>query len=81
MYIIYGKKQCGFCLKAVELLQKQGFDFVYTSMDNRQEELIEMALKHNHKTVPLIIQVVGGDPVFIGGYDNLCAWIAPTTTH
>ena len=81
MYIIYGKKQCGFCLKAVELLQKQGCDFVYTSMDNRQEELIEMALKHNHKTVPLIIQVVGGDPVFIGGYDNLCAWIAPTTTH
>ena len=81
MFIIYGKKNCGFCSKAVKLLQSQGFDFIYTSMDNRPEELVEMALKHKHNTVPLIIQVVEGEPIFIGGYDNLCIWIAPTTTH
>ena len=81
MYIIYGKKQCSFCTKAVKLLQGKGFDFIYTSMDNREEELVELALKHRHKTVPLIIQVVEGEPVFIGGYDNLCAWIAPATEH
>tara|TARA_B100000131_G_scaffold308394_1_gene337688 strand:- start:401 stop:646 length:246 start_codon:yes stop_codon:yes gene_type:complete len=81
MYIIYGKRDCGFCTRAVKLLQSKGFDFVYTSMDNKQQELVELAMKHNHKTVPLIIQVIDSEPVFIGGYDNLCAWIAPTTTH
>ena len=81
MYIIYGKKNCGFSSKAVKLLQSQGFDFIYTSMDDRQEELVEMALKHKHNTVPLIIQVVEGNPIFIGGYDNLHAWLAPATTH
>ena len=81
MYIIYGKKKCGFCAKAIKLLQSKGFDFIYTSMDNKQEELVEMALKYRHETVPLIIQVVDGDPMFIGGYDNLCAWIEPTTEH
>ena len=81
MYIIYGKKQCPYCTKAVKLLQSRGFDFIYTSMDNKQEELVELALKHNHKTVPLIIQVVSGEPIFIGGYDNLCAWVEPLTEH
>jgi glutaredoxin len=81
VYIIYGKKKCGFCAKAIKLLQSKGFDFIYTSMDNKQEELVEMALKYRHETVPLIIQVVDGDPMFIGGYDNLCAWIEPTTEH
>ena len=81
MYIIYGKKNCGFCSKAVKLLQSKGFDFVYTSMDNKQEELVEMALKYKHRTVPLIIQVVNSEPVFVGGYDNLCSWIEPTIAH
>jgi hypothetical protein len=50
-------------------------------MDNKVEELVEMALNYNHKTVPLIIQVVEGNSIFIGGYSNLCAWIEPTTEH
>jgi len=81
MYIIYGKKKCGFCAKAIKLLQSKGFDFIYTSMDDRPEELVEMALIHGHRTVPLIIQVVDGNPMFVGGYDNLCAWLAPATEH
>ena len=81
MFIIYGKKDCPYCTKAVELLQQQGRDFTYCSMDNRLNELVELSLKHNHKTVPLIIQVVAGEVVLIGGYDNLRAWIGSTTTH
>ena len=81
MYIVYGKKDCPYCTKAVQLLQSRGLDFTYSSMDNRLNELVQWALQHDHKTVPLIIQVVSGTPVLVGGYDNLCAWLQPKTLH
>jgi glutaredoxin len=71
MYIIYGRRDCGFCTRAINLLQTNGYTFSYISMDGKQEELVALAMQHNHKTVPLILQVVDGDAEFIGGYDNL----------
>ena len=71
MYIVYGKKDCGFCGRAVRLLQKLGHTFTYMSMDDKQDELVELAMQHSHKTVPLILQIVDGETEFIGGHDDL----------
>ena len=71
MYIIYGKEDCGFCTRAVKLLQINGYSFTYMSMDKKQEDLVELSLRYNHKTVPLILQVVDGNTEFVGGHDDL----------
>ena len=71
MFIIYGKKECSYCTKAVELLQAKGCDFSYLSMDGKREELVEIAMTYNHKTVPIITRVLEGMPFLIGGFDDL----------
>tara|TARA_Y100000310_G_scaffold306667_1_gene348027 strand:+ start:886 stop:1128 length:243 start_codon:yes stop_codon:yes gene_type:complete len=71
MFIVYGKKNCPFCTKAVELLQGEGCTFSYLSMDEKKEELAEIAMTYNHKTVPIITRVLDGMPILIGGYEDL----------
>tara|TARA_Y100000034_G_C6654405_1_gene286574 strand:+ start:338 stop:583 length:246 start_codon:yes stop_codon:yes gene_type:complete len=81
MYIVYGKKLCPYCVSAVKLLQSKGCDFTYHSMDKKLEELTVLAMHHNQKTVPIILQLVEEQLIFIGGYDNLCAWLNTDTIH
>ena len=71
MYTIYGKKLCNFCNKAVTLMQREGLDFVYYSMDDRQKELLSLFTIYNWRTVPLIVEVIDTDSNFVGGYDDL----------
>ena len=71
MFIVYGKKNCPYCAKAVELLQGEGCTFSYLSMDERTEELVEIAMTYSHKTVPIVTRVVDGVPILIGGFDDL----------
>ena len=71
MYIVYGKKQCGYCERAITLLRSRGFDFTYHSMDSRLPELMELSTTYNWRTVPLIINVKGEEELFVGGYDDL----------
>ena len=71
MFLIYGKKKCGFCKRAIEWLRVNGYDFRYCSMDEKLEELKELSTIYNWNTVPMIIQNKDGQELFIGGYDDL----------
>ena len=78
MYIIYGKTRCPFCVNACTLLQSRGISFTYYSMDERQGELLDLATKYNHRTVPIVIKVDNSENIFIGGYDALREELTPT---
>jgi glutaredoxin len=71
MYIVYGKKQCAYCERAVTLLRSRGFDFTYHSMDAKLPQLMELSTIYNWRTVPLIIKIEGKEEHFVGGYDDL----------
>ena len=71
MYIIYGLKTCGFCSKAVQLLQKKSVHFSYYPLDDQKGILEYMKKCYKHKTVPMAVFSVDGEETFIGGYDDL----------
>tara|TARA_R110000824_G_scaffold66418_5_gene172352 strand:+ start:850 stop:1050 length:201 start_codon:yes stop_codon:yes gene_type:complete len=52
-------------------MQREGLDFVYYSMDDRQKELLSLFTIYNWRTVPLIVEVIDTDSNFVGGYDDL----------
>jgi glutaredoxin len=71
MYIVYGKKKCNYCTRAITLLQSKGLNFTYFSMDDTEDELLSLFTTYNWRTVPLVIEVKNPDNNFIGGYDDL----------
>lgn len=70
VFTIYGAKWCPYCVKATELLDDTGIDYVYHDVDvlgsdNVKEQL--GTLTNNYTTIPMVFK---GD-VFIGGYSDL----------
>mgnify|MGYP003117088147 CR=1 FL=1 len=81
MFIIYGKKKCSFCEKAVKLIRNEGFDFRYFSMDEKLDDLKHLSTIYDWRTVPLILKVEGDIEEFIGGYDDLIKRVQVETSE
>ncbi len=47
-------------------------------MDDRQEELLDLATQYNHKTVPIVMKVEDSNNIFIGGFDALLEHLGDT---
>lgn len=71
MFKIYGKPSCVFCIKAKNLLDREGFDYEYIDItqDESAKAYITNALKA--KTVPQILD----DETYVGGYTELVEYL------
>lgn len=68
-YIIYGRDDCEFCIKAINLCINNGTSFSFINMTSKDmsKETLSVLLNIPVETVP---QVVLGD-IYIGGSDAL----------
>jgi len=65
--IIYTFKTCPFCIKAKNLLNKEGINFTEIDITDKEEKLDELEKITGSGTVPQIFI----DDRFIGGCDDL----------
>ena len=70
-YHMFVKSRCSFCKEAKDILKKEGVEHVISSMDNASMALNQLKEKTNHRTVPIIFQVVDNQYNFIGGCQEL----------
>ena len=70
---IYGRRSCGFCMRAVQLCEQKGLGYDYVDMPSQgldKEDVAEI-VGGPVATVPQVL--VGNDP--IGGYDEFSRYI------
>ena len=70
-YIVYGKDNCPFCVKAKHLLESKNEQFEYLTLDKdySKEELLELV--PNARTVPQVWLEMNDELFYIGGYMEL----------
>ena len=75
-YIIFSKPTCPFCIKAIELLEEQGYGYETINFDESQQQILN-EIKHAYewKTVPMIFKREKENLVFIGGYSDLVLFL------
>lgn len=68
-FTIYGREDCGFCIKAIHLCLHKGFSFDFINMidKNISKEQLSQQLSQPVATVPQILL----DDKYIGGSDDL----------
>lgn len=66
---VYGKPQCGFCVKAKYLLESKGIEYEYVDL-LEDAEAMKFVKESGAKTVPQIYDVTA-DPKLVGGFDDL----------
>lgn len=71
-FIVYGRDNCPYCVKAKELLDSRGLQYEYIDVSENQDAR-EFIKSIGCTTVP---QVFYDDDVYIGGYTELVKWVA-----
>ena len=64
---LWTTRWCPFCVRALQILERRGIEYVEHAMDGKRDELLEVKRRFGHPTVPIILL----DGEFIGGCDEL----------
>ena len=73
IYTVYSKKNCSFCVRAVHLIENQGFKVQVKKIDEVKEYLLEMrTVAPNMRTMPVVLK--GNN--LIGGYSDLVEYFS-----
>ena len=73
-YILYIKKNCPFCVKALELLERESISFSTIAFDNRPQVLNEIKSIYQWNTVPMVFEASEDNNYkLVGGYTDLVA--------
>jgi len=71
-YVLWVKKRCVFCQKAMKLLDEKGYAYNFFVLDEEPQKLAEVKEKYNQKTVPIIRMICpNGEVCHVGGYTDL----------
>ena len=70
-FLMYTGQFCGYCSAAKRLLGSEEFTFTEISFDEQPDLRKPVVEATGHRTVPVILDIRGEQPVFIGGFDQL----------
>ena len=71
-YILFIRSECPYCVRAIDLLEKQGKSYDIVNFSSNQKELLQQVkTAYEWSTVPMIFEREKNDIKFIGGYTEL----------
>ena len=70
-FLMYTGQFCGYCSAAKRLLNSKDFTFTEISFDEQPDLGKPVVEATGHLTVPVILDIRGEQPVFVGGFDQL----------
>ena len=73
---LYVTNTCPYCHMASKLIADKGMIYECHALDNQPKLLQEVRSRYNWRTVPMVLEVTGGQEKFIGGYDDLCKYLS-----
>ena len=75
-FLVYTGNFCGYCTAAKRLLERKSLSFTELNFDAGQAERSDIVAATGHRTVPVILDLRQEQPMFIGGFDQLQAYLA-----
>ncbi len=71
-YFLWVKEECDWCVKAIGLLNKEGFSYSAFGMDDRPTLLEEAKKNFEWETVPIVFEIrADGVATLVGGFTDL----------
>lgn len=72
IYIVFGKVGCKYCQLAVQLLERKQLHYEYVDVSQEATKLEMVLLLKSFNIIPKTVpQIVLGDDIYIGGYQEL----------
>ena len=69
-FIVYSTTFCPYCVAVKRLLKSKGLSFHEINFDHEPDVRYEVVKETGHRTVPVVIDNRGDNPMYIGGFDE-----------
>tara|TARA_Y100000588_G_scaffold124407_1_gene136365 strand:+ start:2648 stop:2932 length:285 start_codon:yes stop_codon:yes gene_type:complete len=74
-FLVFTQTICPYCTRAFRTLDAKGLSYTEVNLDNF-EGLRQMVVKETgHRTVPVVFDMRGDEPIFVGGSDHLMEYV------
>ena len=74
-FIVFTQTVCPYCTRAFRALDSKGLTYSEVNLDNFDGLRKEVVSETGHRTVPVVFDMRGDDPVFVGGSDHLIEYL------
>ena len=74
-FIVFTQTVCPYCTRAFRALDSKGLTYSEANLDNFDGLRKEVVSETGHRTVPVVFDMRGDDPVFVGGSDHLIEYL------
>ena len=74
-FLVFTQTICPYCTRAFRTLDSKGFSYIEVNLDNFDGLRSEVVTVTGHRTVPVVFDMRGEDPVFVGGSDHLIEYL------
>ena len=74
-FIFFSQTICPYCVRASRTLEAKGLTFTEVNLDHYEGLRGEVVQETGHRTVPVVFDIRGDTPVFVGGSDHLLDYL------
>ena len=74
-FLVFTQTICPYCTRAFRTLDSKGLTYSEVNLDNFEGLRKEVVMETGHRTVPVVFDMRGEAPVFVGGSDNLLEYL------
>ena len=74
-FLMYTTTFCPYCTAAKRLLAQKGMSVREVNLDHHPGMQREVVAATGHRTVPVILDLRGEQPIFIGGFDETSRYL------
>ena len=74
-FLVFTQTICPYCTLAFRTLDSKGLTYSEVNLDNFEGLRKEVVMETGHRTVPVVFDMRGDAPVFVGGSDNLLEYL------
>lgn len=74
-FLFFSQTVCPYCTRAERTLDAHGFTYTEVNLDHHDGLREQVVTATKHRTVPVVFDLRGDEPVFVGGSDNLMEYL------
>lgn len=75
-FLMYTSTFCPYCVAAKRLFASKGLTYREINFDRERGMQAQVVRETGHRTVPVILDLRGEQPMFIGGFDETSRYLA-----
>ena len=74
-FLFFGQTICPYCTRAERTLDAHGLTYTEVNLDHHEGLREAIVAETRHRTVPVVFDLRGDEPVFVGGSDHLLEYL------